>query len=125
MFNIHLQTILRSRSRQIVVLILLIAVLLSFVRSAMAATRPVTLTIWYLEQYGDLDVTTRGDFYAEVSINGVEQSTSALDFGPPDGYIIPTGNLLSSPWVLSRDVPDDAITVPVRIQIWDSDWPDG
>jgi uncharacterized repeat protein (TIGR01451 family) len=124
MFNIHLQTILRSRARQIVLLILVIAILLSFASPAMAGTRPVTLTIWYLEQLGDLDVATRGDFYAEVSINGVEQSTSALDFGFPDSYIIPTGNLLSSPWVLSRDVPDDAITVPVRIEVWDSDWPD-
>jgi uncharacterized repeat protein (TIGR01451 family) len=91
---------------------------------ALAATGPVTVTINYLGQLGDLDVATRGDFYAEVTINGVELSTSALDFGFPDSYIIPTGQLLSSPWVLTRDVPDDAVTVPVRFEIWDSDWPD-
>lgn len=125
MHNSHLQTILRPVSGRLLALILLTVIFLSFVTPALAATRPVTVTIWKLEQLGDLDVATLGDFYAEVSINGVQQSTPALDFSFPDGYIIPTGNLLSSPWVLSRDVPDDAITVPVLIEVWESDWPDG
>lgn len=118
------QAALSRLSRQLLALGLLTVIFLSFVTPALAATRPVTVTIWYLEQLGDLDVATRGDFYAEVSINGVQQSTPALDFGFPDSYIVPTGNLLSSPWVLTRDVPEDAITVPVLIEIWDSDWPD-
>ncbi len=91
---------------------------------ALAATTPVTVTIYFLEQWGDLDLTTLGDFYAEVTINNSEQSTPALDFPPPGGYIVPSGNLLSGPWVVTQDVPSDAITVPVRIEVWESDWPD-
>jgi uncharacterized repeat protein (TIGR01451 family) len=124
----HSQMTLRPLSRRaaalIMPLVLLTILFLSFVTPALAAARPVTVTIWYLEQLGDLDVATRGDFYVEVSINGVQQTTPSLDFGFPDSYIIPTGNLLSSPWTLSRDVPDDAVTVPVLIEVWESDWPD-
>ncbi len=104
--------------------LLLAMLVLGGATPARAATQPVTVTINYLEQLGDPDLTTRGDFYAKVFINGVQQNTPALDFGFPDSYIVPTGQLLSSPWVITLDVPTDAVTVPVRIEVWESDWPD-
>src|SRR5688572_20678949 len=104
--------------------LLLAALILGMTSPARAATQPVTVTINYLEQLGDPDLTTRGDYYAKIFINNVQQNTPALDFGFPDSYIVPTGQLLSSPWVVSVDVPTDAVTVPVRIEVWESDWPD-
>jgi uncharacterized repeat protein (TIGR01451 family) len=107
------------------VMLLLTALILGVAASpARAATQPVTVTINYLEQLGDPDVSSRGDFYAKVFINGEQENTPALDFGFPDSYIVPTGQLLSSPWVVTVDVPTDAVTVPVRIEVWESDWPD-
>lgn len=45
-------------------------------KPALAATRPVTLTIPELDQLGSsFDISTYGDFYAKVWINGVEQDT--------------------------------------------------
>ena len=123
----------RVSARKIVALILrsilftaLFLPIASPARPALAATRPVTLTINELDQLGSFDPTTLGDFYAKVTINGNEQDTSEIDFTNPfDGFIIPTGNLLPSPWVVTQNVPSDAVTVPVHIEIWDSDFPDG
>lgn len=117
----------RPLSSRVVALILFAALLLSSAtptNPVLAATTPITVTINYLEQWGDFDVTTRGDFYAEVTINGTEVSTSSIDFLPPDSYITPTGQLLSNPWVLTVNVPSNLTAVSVAIEIWDSDWPD-
>ncbi len=92
---------------------------------ALAATTPVTVTITELDQTGDnFDLTTLGDFYAKVSINGSDFETGELSHLPPEGYLVPTGNLLPSPWVITANVPSDAATVPVTIVIKDSDFPD-
>lgn len=86
--------------------------------------KPVTITITNLWQIGsDFDIDSLGDFYAHVTINGKTLSSydQRLDFGF-SGYLVPTGPLLPPPlWVFSVDVPDDATTVPVRIEIFDAD----
>ncbi len=92
---------------------------------ALAATTPVTLTITELIQTGDnFDLTTLGDFYAQVSINGNDFETDEISHLPPEGFIVPSGNLLPSPWVFTANVPSDATTVPITIVIKDSDFPD-
>jgi hypothetical protein len=50
---------------------------------ALAATTPVTLTITELRQTGsDFDLTTLGDFYAQVSINGNDFETDEISHLP-------------------------------------------
>src|SRR5215475_2332276 len=45
-------------------------------RAAQAQNTPVTVTITSVEQIGDgFDLTTRGDFYARITINGSIQTT--------------------------------------------------
>lgn len=108
--------------------ILLLALFLTIVSPAspaLAATTPVTLTITELHQTGDnFDFTTLGDFYAQVSINGADFETDEISHLPPEGFLVPSGNLLPSPWVFTVNVPSDAATVPITIVIKDSDFPD-
>jgi uncharacterized repeat protein (TIGR01451 family) len=121
------KTLARPSSRGIMPLILrgilFTALFLPIASPALAATTPVTVTIWDLEQTGgNFDTTTLGDFYAKVTINGNEHQTDEIDFTNPfDGYIIPTSNLLPGPWVVTENVPSDALSVPVHIEVWDSD----
>ena len=99
--------------------------IVSPVTPALAADTPVTLTITELIQTGgDFDLTTLGDFYAQVSINGTDFETDEISHLPPEGYIVPSGNLLPSPWVFTANVPSDATTVPITIVVKDSDFPD-
>lgn len=109
----------------IIILITLILSIFMVTTPAQAADQPVTLTITELIQIGDdLDTTTLGDFYANVNINGTSFSTSEISHLPPGGFIVPTGNLLSSPWVFTANVPSGTPSVQIHIEIVDSDWPD-
>ncbi len=106
--------------------VLLVVFSLASPPPAQAATVPITVYISYLEQIGDdFDTVTLGDFYARITINGVVETSPTLDFTDPfEGYIIPTGNLLASPWAITVNVPDPGPTVQMFIEIVDDDWPD-
>src|SRR5688572_6613450 len=83
--NSKMRAIRRETWRNTLLLVpvglLLAALVLGMASPAGAATQPVTVTINYLEQLGDPDLTTRGDYYAKIFINNVQQNTPALDFG--------------------------------------------
>ena len=106
--------------------VLLVVFSLASPMPVQAATVPITVYISYLEQIGDdLDLTTLGDFYARITINGVIETSPTLDFSDPfGGYIVPTGNLLSEPWAITVNVPNPGPTVQMFIEIVDDDWPD-
>jgi hypothetical protein len=106
-----------------------VAVALALLSGAAAAqTKPVTVTITRVEQLGaDFDSTTLGEFYADITINGVTQSTFGrqFDFPPPTGFIVPTGWMTPpSPWVVSQQVPFALNSVAVNIALLDDDSPD-
>jgi uncharacterized repeat protein (TIGR01451 family) len=86
-----------------------------------AQTQPVIVRITQIEQLGDdFDVASLGDFYAKVTIDGTTQETSGFSFD--GGFIVPSGPLIPDPpWVLTQDVPLGLTSVPVRIEILDSD----
>ncbi len=95
-----------------------------------AQTKPVTVTItevWDLELGMDGDVfISPGDLYAVAIINGTKHDTFAdhfdFPFEPTTGYPVPFGPIYPNPlWVLTQEVPFTLDTVPVLIQIWDSD----
>ena len=95
-----------------------------------AQTQPVTVTItevWDLELGMDGDVfISPGDLYAVAIINGTKHDTFAdhfdFPFEPTTGYPVPFGPIYPNPlWVLTQEVPFTLDTVPVLIQIWDSD----
>ena len=95
-----------------------------------AQTQPVTVTItevWDLAGDMEGDVfPSPGDLYAVAIINGTKHDTFANHFDFPGdigtGYIFPWGPLFPDPaWVMSQEVPKSLGSVPVLIQIWDSD----
>lgn len=97
-----------------------------FISAGFVQARPVTVTVTYLEQLGPIEGDgSWGDFYAKATINGttIDNSAHHLDypFDPFTTFLIPSGPLLPSPWVLSLNVPDELNSVPVRIEIWDYD----
>jgi len=105
--------------------ILLAAASLASPPPVKAQTVPITITIPYLWQIGDLDLTTLGDFYARITINGVVETSPTKDYTNPfEGYIRPTGNLLDDTWVVVVNVPDPGPTVQMFIEIVDDDFPD-
>ena len=105
--------------------ILLAAASLASPPPVRAQTVPITITIPYLWQIGDLDLTTLGDFYARITINGVVETSPTKDYTNPfEGYIRPTGNLLDDTWVVVVNVPDPGPTVQMFIEIVDDDFPD-
>ena len=87
--------------------------------------------LWQLDAGVDPVLGLIGDYYAKVTINGVEQSNSgACDDGSSTGILVPLQlfknfNAASAcgaktPWMFTRDVPAGQ-PVTVRIQIFDSD----
>ncbi len=112
------------------VLVSLTAVTLLFPAVSSAQTQPVTVTITQvtdmnLDFDGDI-FASPGDFYAGVVINGTTLNTFDDRFDFPfefnTGYIVPFGPLIPKPqWILTQDVPRSLGSVPVQIQIWDSD----
>ena len=116
----------RRLSMGVASVLLLVSMFLGITPPARAAPQPVTVTISSLRQLGDdFETTSLGDFYARVTINGTTQDTydDQLEdlFG---GYIIPTGNLMSDPWILTQDVPSELGTINVKLEVLDDDWPD-
>ena len=84
------------------------------------------MTITELEQFGGhLDgfpISSLGDFYAHVSIDGVELSTFNHRFDFDGGFILPSGPLIPHPsWVLVRNISPNQGTVAIRIEIIDYD----
>lgn len=118
---------LRSSNRMFSILLLSLGItFLLFFSSGIVHAQPVTVTILNLEQIADdFDTATAGDFFARITINGTADTTSSVDYIDPFvgcvGSCYPTGNLLPSPWVMTRDVPSNAGTVPIRIEIFDDD----
>jgi len=88
--------------------------------------------LWQLDTGVDLGIGLIGDYYAKVTINGVEQSNQgACDDGlSPNGIIVPLQLFKNftkisecsakTPWVFSQQVTVGQ-PVHVRIQIFDSD----
>ena len=102
---------------------------------AQAQTVPFKVFItelWQLDVGVDPGIGLIGDYYAKVTINGVEQNNSgACDDGlSPAGIIVPLQLFKNftkiseckakTPWVFSQQVPVGQ-PVHVRIQIFDSD----
>lgn len=87
--------------------------------------------LWQLDAGVDPVIGMVGDYYARVTINGVEQSNGgACDDGSSTGILVPLQlfknfNAASecgakTPWLFTRDVPAGQ-PVTVKIQIFDSD----
>jgi uncharacterized repeat protein (TIGR01451 family) len=87
--------------------------------------------LWQLDAGVDPGLGFMGDYYAKVTINGVEQSNSGACDDPTSGGIIVPFQLFKNfnkvpdcgartPWVFARQVPAGQ-TVHVKIQLFDSD----
>jgi uncharacterized repeat protein (TIGR01451 family) len=115
-----------GQSSQVLLLTLLLIWLATLLLAGIAQAQPVTITIYHLEQFGnDLDVQSYGDFYASAIIDGttVDNESQHLEF-IEDPFVVPlypSGELLTAPWVLTRDVSSLAGAAQVHLRIWDDD----
>src|SRR3954462_6100559 len=103
---------------------------LGAVSQAAAATKPVTISITSIEQFGmDVDPGPTqgpiGDFYAGVTINGqtLDNFNDRLDFGFEfgTGFVFPFFIPLTPPWPFSRTVDDTSGIATVSTELWDQD----
>jgi len=136
---------MKKRIHVVMASVVFLAGLLLPAVSSAEVTVPVIVTLTSLDQLGDVETpaTDLGDFYPEVYINGVRHTNSSYscDNSPPQGYILPTNmfsgtssawNCANTPWQFAVDLPlslfradintpEDIPTIPIRIEIWDSD----
>lgn len=125
---------MRMRNRAAVAALVLGLAALAWPSAAAAQTAPFKVHITELTQQGIIDTGLGyiGDFYARVTINGVEQNNKgACDDTTSTGIVTPF-NLFKNfkaidecrhartPWVFTLDVPTNQ-PVHVKIQIFDDD----
>ncbi|WP_182876927.1 DUF11 domain-containing protein [Microbispora sp. H10670] len=117
-----------SRISAVAVLLLgMLAMNLAGGTARAAGTRPFSVTITHVECVDDCDeegleaaLEGHADFYAKVWINGVKQPPGSSD-DDPSTPIIDNNGSIDPFWVVSTQVPDSVVNVPVTIQIWDRD----
>lgn len=104
---------------RLTVLAIAFAATICILPAAAAQARPLTVTITHVECIDDCDETGleaalegHADFFAKLWIDGREQPRTPVHDN--SGGIDPF-------WPVTQEVPDDAQSVPVSIQIWDVD----
>ena len=129
-----LEETMRTLNRASVGIAVLCLAAVSWASPAQAQNVPFKVYItelWQLDDGVDPVLGYIGDYYARVTIDGVEQSNNgACDDGSSGGIIVPFRLFKNfeaisqcsarTPWVFSRQVPAGQ-TVHVKIQIFDTD----
>jgi uncharacterized repeat protein (TIGR01451 family) len=125
---------MKMRKRAAVATLVLGLVAVAWPSRADAQTAPFKVHITELTQLGFIDpgLGFIGDFYAKVTINGVEQSNKGACNDTTSTGLVTPFNLFKNfraidecrhaktPWVFTADVPTNA-PVHVKIQIFDED----